>query len=157
MYKGGLHRTRASNMEASFVMQQRVGNFVFVKDSCSKVWSALDLITIYYKRVSDVHKVLGVAVAVSKSAMRAPCISVRKYVIDEAVRKGSGNSSDTHTTLLLDIASAFLHALLAKRAPSRALWRGKTFSDIPTLQVNLTAAAPVNAPSPSRQRPFASA
>ena len=133
---------------------QRLGDFSIVKDLHSKLWCALDRSAIRYDRARDVHKVLGVAAAVEKSAMDAPCISVRKYLIDN-VHDGSGTKSDKHNTLLLDIA--FLHALLAKRAPSRALWRGKTFSDIPTLQVNLTAAAPVNAPSPSRQRPFASA
>ena len=115
---------------------QRVGEFAFVKDSKSKVWCVLDLSSICYPYTRDVHRVLGVAAAVAKSSKGAPgpCISVRKYLVHNA-RDGSGNKSDQHHTLLLDIA--FLHALLEKRAQTRALWRGKHFSDIATLQVYL--------------------
>jgi hypothetical protein len=116
---------------------QRVGEFAFVKDSKSKVWCVLDLSSICYPYTRDVHRVLGVAAAVAKSSKGAPgpCISVRKYLVDNAAHDGSGNKSDKRTTLLLDIA--FLHALLEKRAQTRALWRGKHFSDIATLQVYL--------------------
>ena len=95
----------------------RFGDSSIVKDLHSKVWCALGYSAIPYVNARDVHKVLGVAAAVEKSAMDAPCISVRKYLIDN-VHDGSGTKSDKHNTLLLDIA--FLHALLAKRAPSRA-------------------------------------
>ena len=127
-------------MEARWTLEkafglQRVAGFAFVKDSSSKVWTVLDVSEIAYAYPANVHKVLGVAAAVAKSAMGAPCISVRKYLVDNAALDGSGNKSDKRTTLLLDIA--FLHALLEKRAQTRALWRGKHFSDIATLQVRI--------------------
>ena len=125
-----------ARVETYFKMQ-RTGDFVFVKDvKDSKLWCVLDMSAIHYQYPSDVHRVLGVAAAVAKSSKGAPgpCISVRKYLVHNA-RDGSGNKSDQHHTLLLDIA--FLHALLEKRAQTRALWRGKHFSDIATLQVYL--------------------
>ena len=129
---------------------QRVGEFAFVKDSKSKVWCVLDLSSICYPYTRDVHRVLGVTASAAKSAiMGAPCISVRKYIVDNAAHDGSGNKSDKRTTLLLDIA--FLHALLEKRAQTRALWRGKHFSDIATLQVRIFITAfpfPFRSPPP---------
>jgi hypothetical protein len=122
-------------LEASVEVQRTgsagsgLGGYVFVNKD-SKLWCVLERSGIHYQRPSDVHRVLGVAAA--KSAISAPCISVRKYLVDN-VCDGSGKSSDQHNTLLLDIA--FLHALLEKRAQTRALWRGKSFSDIATLQV----------------------
>ena len=100
----------------------RFGDFSFMGDMRSNVWCVLNQSDMQYKHPSQVHQVLRVAAAVAKSAMDAPCISVRKYLVDN-VHDGSGISSDQHNTLLLDIA--FLHALLEKRAPSRALWRGR--------------------------------
>ena len=119
-----------STLDPTFGMQ-RVGDFEFVEDSSSKVWCVLDRCTpkIEYAYPNHVHRVLGVKAADNAPG---PCISVRKYLVHNA-RDGSGNKSDQHHTLLLDIA--FLHALLEKRAQTRALWRGKSFSNIVTLQV----------------------
>ncbi len=104
---------------------QRVGEFAFVKDSKSKVWCVLDLRSICYPYTRDVHRVLGVTASAAKSAiMGAPCISVRKYIVDNAAHDGSGNKSDKRTkrtTLLLDIA--FLHTLLEKRAQKQRVHR----------------------------------